>query len=235
MTPSHLNSKTLRLTAALLALAILPLSGALRAERPMSVDDAGTLDQGGAKVEFGLSKDDRMNGFDGAVGYGPIRTLEVEFNFAALRDGRVSPRDTIQGYGAAIKWVPLVAETGLSAGLKYEYGHEHVDGGYSTNTQALLGLASWTFEAGPVVHLNLGWEWSRAGDEREHAGIWGIGLDCPLTEAFHVTVETFGTQHAKPDKALGLRYEIVEGLKISAAYGYGNDRDFGNLGVAWEF
>jgi hypothetical protein len=40
---------------------------------------------------------------------------------------------------------------------------------------------------------------------------------------------------AGPDKAIGLRYELFEGFKVSAAVGRGNDRGFGQAGFAWEF
>jgi hypothetical protein len=56
-----------------------------------------------------------------------------------------------------------------------------------------------------------------------------------MTEAFHFTVETYGAQHSGPDRAIGLRYQIVEGLKMSGAVGRGNARTFANAGVAWEF
>jgi hypothetical protein len=129
----------------------------------------------------------------------------------------------------------LGAHCGRSAGLKYEYAYEKIDAGASANANALLGLVSWTFESGPVAHVNLGREWVRSGGENEHANLWGIGLDVPMTDAFHFTVETYGAQHAGPDRAIGLRYEIVEGLKLSGAVGRGNGRTFANAGVAWEF
>ena len=50
-----------------------------------------------------------------------------------------------------------------------------------------------------------------------------------------MTAEVFGQEHAGPDKALGLRYEVAPGLKLSAAMGRGNERNFGRLGMAWEF
>ena len=71
------NTKTgVRLTvlAALLAVATSPVL----AERPMAVDDAGTLERGGAKLEFGWSKDDSVRGLEGAAGFGPIDNVEVE-------------------------------------------------------------------------------------------------------------------------------------------------------------
>ena len=121
------NRKTcVRLTvlAGLLALAASPAL----AERPMAVDDAGTLERGGAKLEFGWSKDDSVRGLEGAVGFAPIDNVELELGFGRGKDREPSPNVNVRGLGAAVKWVPLQAETGLSAGLKYEYGRERVSG-----------------------------------------------------------------------------------------------------------
>jgi len=38
-----------------------------------------------------------------------------------------------------------------------------------------------------------------------------------------------------PHFAIGLRHEIIDGLKAYGAVGRGNDRSFGNIGFAWEF
>ena len=51
------------------------------AERPMAVDDAGALERGGAKLEFGWSPDEAVRGYEGAAGFGPIDTVEVELGF----------------------------------------------------------------------------------------------------------------------------------------------------------
>ena len=51
------------------------------AERPMAVDDAGALERGGAKLEFGWSRDEAVRGYEGAAGFGPIDTVEVELGF----------------------------------------------------------------------------------------------------------------------------------------------------------
>ena len=118
------------------------------AERPMAVDDAGTLERGGAKLEFGWSRDDAVRGYEGAAGFGPIDNVEVEVGFGRAKDRDADPDAKIHAVGAAIKWVPLQSETGLSAGLKYEYGRERVSGEDSTRVDALAGLATWAFEQG---------------------------------------------------------------------------------------
>lgn len=222
------------------AVAVFALAtGTAQAERPMAVDDAGTLDRGGAKAEFGWSKDDRARGFDGAVGYGPLENVEVELNFAQARDAHAEPDVRARGVGAALKWVPLQAEQGLSAGVKLDFGkvwakahgvHEEAVKAY-----ALTGLATWTYASGAAVHLNLGREWLEFDQRPAGANTWGLGASYPLNDKLDLAAEVFGAEEARPDRQVGVRYEVAKGLKVSAAVGRGNDRSFGNLGVAWEF
>jgi len=202
------------------------------AERPMAVDDAGTLERGGAKLEFGWSRDDAVRGYEGAAGFGPIDNVEVEVGFGRAKDRDTDPDAKIRAVGAAVKWVPLQAESGLSAGFKYEYGRERVSGEGTSRADSLAGLATWAFEQGPRVHVNLGRAWVR---DDEDVNFWGVGLDVPITEQFDFVIETFGEEHSGPDRQLGLRYTIAEGVKVSGAVGRGNDRTIANVGVAWEF
>ena len=173
-----------------------------------------------------------MRGYEGAAGFGPIDDVEVEVGFGRAKDRDADPDATIRAVGAAVKWVPLQSETGLSAGLKYEYGRERVSGEGSSRVDALAGLATWAFEQGPRVHVNLGREWAR---DDEDVNFWGVGLDVPLGGQLDFVVETFGAEHSGPDRQVGLRYTIAEGVKVSGAVGRGNDRNLANVGVAWEF
>ncbi len=223
---------------------VLALFGALLlrsalAERPMAVDDAGTLERGGAKLEFGWSKDDRVRGWDVAAGFGPIDNVELEVAFERTRDHDTSPRTRFSGAGFAAKWVPLQAETGLSVGLKLELGRvrvdDRIDGKETARSRGLIGLASWAFESGQIVHLNLGRESERFEGETESVNVWGLGFEQPLAEAVQLTLEIFGAEHSRPDRQLGLRWEVSDGLKLSVAAGRGNSRGFANAGIAWEF
>ena len=209
--------------------------GHARAERPMVVDDAGTLARGGAKVEFGLSRDGQARGLEAAVGYGPIDHVEVELGVGRSRDRSASPTLRARSLGAALKWVPLQAEHGLSAGLKLQAAHDDVRHGDDVRTHALDLLATWSFDAGPRLHANLGRESVDTGRGDERATRWGLGLDVPLGAPVQLTLETFGARHARPDRQVGLRWELAEGLKLSGAVGRGNGRPVANLGLAWEF
>lgn len=86
-----------------------------------------------------------------------------------------------------------------------------------------------------MLHLNLGAVRVKGPGESETVGTWGAGYEFPLAENLQLTAEIYGSEHARPDKAIGLRYEVFEGFKISAALGRGNDRSFGQIGFAWEF
>jgi len=203
------------------------------AERPMVVEDAGTMAQGSTKVELGWSKDADLRGWDASIGYSPLQNVEAQVNLERARDHAFTPSNTQRAVGGAIKWIPLQADEGLSAGLKYAYSRERIDGQPATqHVHALQALASWRFDSGPSLHLNLGRNWTRG---QGHVGTWGIGGDVPVAAAWAFTLETFGEQHSKPAHQAGLRYQIAEGLKLSAASGRGNGRNMYNLGAAWEF
>ena len=201
----------------------------------MVVDDAGGLERGGAKVEFGLNKDVDAVGGEAAVGYVPVDHIELELAVGRARSDGTATVETIRAVGAALKWVPIQAETGLSAGFKYAFGHERVSGSPIRHANAVSALVSWRFEGGSAVHANLGREWSRSGGDRDAVNIWGVGVEVPLAPRLCATVEAFGLEHEGMARQAGLRYEIAEGLKVSGAVGHGAQRSLANLGLTWEF
>lgn len=205
----------------------------------MVVDDAGTLPKGGGKLELAWVKDDRTRQWETAAGFSPIDHLEVEIGFSHGRDTASSPDTRLQGLGLAVKWVPIQAEQGLSAGLRFEKGRTRVDTRldpeFSEHDRALQGLLTWTFENTTRLHVNLGRSWLRSTDEKSAVNTWGLGLDQPLLANINLTLEIFGEEHQQPDRQLGLRWTVVEGLKLSVATGQGNHRRFGSAGLAWEF
>ncbi len=228
--------KKLALLAALGACVATPAM----AEGPMATDDASTLDQGGMKVEAVLSRDDKARGGELVFGFGPIETVEVGLAFARATDRADDPSTKLRGTGIGIKWVPIQNDTGWSLGASFGYGSTRVDerstpDKFTEKEHSLAGLASYRLANGQVLHLNLGAVRVKAQGESETVGTWNLGYEFPLAENLQLTVETFGEEHSRPDKAIGLRYEVFDGFKVSAAVGRGNDRSFGQVGLAWEF
>jgi hypothetical protein len=225
---------------ALIAAASLFMTAPAWAEGPMATDDAGTLDQGGMKFEAVLSRDDKARGGELVFGFAPIEELEVGLSMARATDRVDDPSTRLRGTGIGIKWVPVQNETGWSLGASFGYGSTRVNerstpDKFTEREYSLAGLASYRRENGQVLHLNLGAVRVKAQGESESVGTWGIGYEFPLVEKLQLTVEAYGEEHARPDKALGLRYEVFDGFKISGAVGRGKDRSFGQVGLAWEF
>lgn len=222
--------------------ALVAMSCALpaSAESPMRTDDAGTLAQGGMKLEAVASRDDKTRGVDLAVGAGVLPQLELEVVLGRARDTRFDPSTTYRGQGFGLKWVPLQNDTGWSAGARVDWGRTRVREGaipapWTDREYAITALASHRFVGGQVLHLNAGRKVLKVQGTRQSSAIWAAGYELPLAQPLQLTAEVYGEQRMRPDKALGLRYEVAEGVKVSAAAGRGNARTFGQLGMAWEF
>jgi len=217
---------------------LLALTTPVMAEGPMATDDAGTLDVGGMKIEGVLGRDDKVRSTELGFGYGLIENVEIGLVFARETDREPNPSTKLRGTGFGIKWIPIQNDTGWSLGMSFGYDHARVNersagDKFTEKAYSLAGLASYRLENGQVLHMNLGA--SKVKGDNETIGGWGIGYEFPLMEKLQLTVEAFGEEHSGPDKAIGLRYEILDGLKLYGSVGRGNDRSFGNLGVAWEF
>jgi hypothetical protein len=213
-------------------------SGAI-AEAPMNTDDAGTLDKGAMKIEGVWRRDDMTRGGELLFGFSPVKDLELEVVGSAAKETGGAD-NMLHGVGFGAKWVPYQNDTGWSLGARFDYGHTRVtdkiaDAISNEEEYALTGLASYRLTNGQVLHLNIGINKTNAEGERDSIGTWSIGYEFTLMSNLQLTVETFGAEHTGPDKAIGLRYKIADGLKISGAIGHGNDRHFGQAGFSWEF
>ena len=92
----------------------------------MRTDDAGTLAQGGVKLEAVAFRDDKTRGVDLVVGAGVLPGLEMEAVLGRAKDRQYEPATTYRGLGFGLKWVPLQSDTGWSAGGRLDWGHTRV-------------------------------------------------------------------------------------------------------------
>jgi len=206
----------------------------------MRTDDAGTLAQGALKLEGVLGRDAKTHSTELLFGMGLLPQLEMEVSLAHARDKSLSPATTFQSRGWGLKWVPVQNDAGWSLGARLDLGHIRVRDNatperFTERAASVTGLASYRFANGQVLHFNAGHHTTRAPGVRHRAATWAAGHELPITAKLRLTSEVVGQQRSRPDKALGLRYEIAEGLKASAAVGRGNGRTFSQAGMAWEF
>ena len=216
------------------------------AEGPMATDDAGTLGVGGMKIEVVLGRDDKTRSAELGLGFGPVESVELGLVFARESDREPSPSTKVSGIGVGVKWIPIQNDTGWSLGMSFGYGKARVNerstpDRFTEKEYSIAALATYRFENGQILHMNLGSTRGKVQADSDTVGAsetlgnWGVGYEFPLMEKLKLTVETYGEKHSGPDKAIGLRYEIAEGLKIYGSVGRGNDRSFGQAGFAWEF
>lgn len=220
--------------------AVLMLSTPAFAESPMHVDDAGTLEPGGMKLEAIWRKDAQQRGVEGVYGFSPLPSLEVGVAVAQDRDHATRPASRLSAVGLGFKWVPIQNKTGWSLGASLDFGRTRLTLGdtqeRSTEREsAFNALATWRAQDGHAVHLNLGSSRLKASGVGQTVGTWGMGYEHPLASSLTLTAEVFGQEHSRPMRALGLRYELAPGLKLSGAVGRGDGHPLAQLGMAWEF
>lgn len=201
----------------------------------MYTDDAGTLAPGQQKLEFVWQKDGEVHQPSVAWGISPIEHLEIGLSGAYSRKAADTNAQHIQAI--SLKWVPWQADQGWSGGIRLDVSRSRpqVPSPIDTNDQGGTLLATFRWDNGKVLHLNVGRNFSRSDTETAHTRLWAIGFEHPLGDALIATAEIHGESTLRPDKALGLRYTLREGLKISGAFARGNDRSFAQLGAAWEY
>ena len=220
-----------------LLLAGLLATAAVHAESPMFTDDAGTLDPGQQKLEFVWQKDAHTQQPVLAWGFSPLEHLELGLSTSRSTDSTTP--DRVRAHSVSVKWVPLQSERGWSAGLRWDLGRENTQTPGQpdawAHSHAVTALASYRQSEGGTWHFNLGRNFNTSGADKQNASIWALGYEHPLSEKLTATAEIHGQTAQGPDKALGLRYEIREGLKLSGALGQGNERHFGQVGLAWEY
>jgi len=232
----YLDSKKPLRKLVLMASIHLLMMPLVHAEGPMHTDDASTLDKGGMKVESVWNRDGPIRGGELLFGFSLVENFEMEVAVTRAKDDEFKAN----GVGFGAKWVPYQNDTGWSLGARFDYGRVRVTERATSDKltereYALTGLASYRLENDQVLHLNLGALRTSTQGASETIGTWSIGYEFPLIEKLQLTVETFGAEHSRPDQAIGLRYEIFDGFKVSGAVGQGNGRSFGQVGCAWEF
>ena len=215
-------------TPALIAAALtVGMMSSAYAEAPMVTDDAGTMDKGGKKIEGGFTKQSDVRGVSAGFGFAPIDQVELGATIARQRDSSIPV--SVNGRLFSAKWVPYKSGN-LSAGLKLELARASSQGS-SANATTFTGLATWRVEKGPVFHANLG----RTSASGTRSTNWALGFELPVMDKLQLTADVYGSTGASPSQQIGGRWEIQQGLKVSAALGRNANQNIFFTGFSWEF
>lgn len=213
-------------------------SSAVLAEAPMSVDDAGTMDAAGKKVEAGWSKVGKVRSWEVAAGFSPAEHWELGVAWDREKDHDARERD--RGGAFSVKWVPVQSDEGWSVGALFDLGHRQwrspvTNEKETYQTMSALGLA--TYRTGAhVVHLNAGMARDTLTDD--NTTVWGLGYEYELSEAVALLAQYYGEEGGSPLRGVGVRWTVADGMKVGLMLDRGTGRDRETavaLSWAWEF
>lgn len=214
----------------------LLLPTAAQAGRPLSTEDASTLDDGRCQVEAWIDRSNTTSTgwFVPACNAGA--GIEWQVGFARTHEGG-SHRFT-DGYAQAKKVLkPIAGDSpwglGLVAGVNRHATYELRKGWEHPYFVIPLSIA--IGEA--VIHLNAGW--SRDREQRRDVALWGIAFEKPVATNLTFVTEAYGENATKPFLRLGGRISIVKDVLdadltwVTRSGGERNER-FVSLGLFWQ-
>jgi hypothetical protein len=222
-----------------LLLAGLLLPGLAFAGRPLSTEDASTLDDKACQLEAWVDRT-RGNVTDTFV-VPACAYFGTEFQLGAARtreEGQTFTSATFFQAKHAFKSVDDGAwGIGIVAGLaralrreeKNDWGDPYVivplsfGLGEDKDTRALL-------------HLNIGTTRNRAEDR--YLTLWGVALEKPVTERLTLLAEAFGENSRNPFIRAGGRYTLFDKFDVDLTYvtrsGGQKEEQYWSLGFHWE-
>jgi hypothetical protein len=181
------------------------------------VDDAGVDDPGTCKVESwgqGSSRSDMVGVASPTCSFDIIQPVELNAQLSRFR---------IDG-----EWGTLL--TSKAKTRLHESGNASAAVSVATAFDLLTGGAAaaalnvpFTYEIDKQwkINVNAGWLWNIVG--REHAFLWGAGLEYAVTDAFKLIGEVFGVVGADAQIAgmqAGLRFTPIPALDFDFIYGH---------------
>lgn len=204
--------------AKLLLLALL-FPGLALAGRPLSTEDASTLDDKACQLEAWV---DRTRGDVTATFVAPACTyFDVEWQAGGSRireGGRTATAATfVQGKYAFRSVDDGDWGIGLVAGLtRFPQREEKSDWGDPYVIVPLsFGLGE-DKESRALLHVNLGT--TRVRDEGRHLTLWGVAIEKPVTPRLTLLAEAFGENSRDPFLRAGGRYALFGKLDVDLTY-----------------
>ena len=190
-----------RLLSLVVCLIIFP--SLVFAARPLSTNDAGTVEKGSAEVEYGV---EYVNGFDNEVGMSlavtagflPCLDFGVEVPYAFIDAKEASDSDGVSDVSIStklnlIKDNEIFPDSSLSFSYKADSGNDDRGLGTGKPEYSLNSIFSKSWEPF-AVHLNLGYTFKEdfAEEDNEDAFIYGLAVEYALNEKINLVGEVSG-------------------------------------------
>lgn len=220
-------------------LVLLVFPAAVFAARPLSTDDAGTVEKGHLEVESGFEyADDTDDEYNLAVclkyGLGERWDLGVEIPYQFLE---ISEDDDVDGWGDIVfssKYHFLDETESLPAGalsfsIKTETGDDDKGLGSGAIDYAINAILSKELEK-VTGHLNLGYTYTGApeGEESDDLFTYALAIEFPLNDSLNLVAELTaetnfeGDFDSNPFAALvGFNYAFSESITFDLGMGWG--------------
>jgi hypothetical protein len=216
------------------AVALATASACAHAGRPLSTEDAATLEDKACQVEAWIDRS-RVETHAWAVpacnfGWG----IEWQAGFARLEThGESAFSDSyVQGKKVLVPPTEGGAGFGIVAGLA-RIARRETHRGYDDSY--VIVPITWTPTAPTAIHFNLGW--TRDRDAKSDSMLWGVAGEHSITARVTLVAETFGTDRDRPFGRVGARVNAAKGLDfdftvVARSGGSSADR-YLSIGLTW--
>lgn len=236
---------------------VLGMSFSARAWRPLTVDDADTVEPGFFEWDSGVAYE--RNGdlghwdFPFGLTYGVARDLDAHFSFGGQIDEQSEPfagtkqQSGIGDLELGAKWLfvesdPFGTRHSLAPGIKLPTASEKRGLGSGAMDYDLTWIASHEFGDRTDTHINLGYTWVGEADDAVHGGLAAYyQLIDPLQWVGEIFAEKEIGNGSEMVAAIntGVRFFVTDNFILDLAAGTkvcGDAPDFSmTAGLTWDF
>ena len=212
------------------------------AARPLSTNDAGTVEKGTFEVEYGIEYTD---GFDNettmslAVTRGLLDNLDlgIEVPYGFIDAKQASDSDGFSDISVCTKVILLMDKEifpDLSLAFAYKSDSGNYDKGLGTGKPeySLSSIFSKSFESF-ALHSNVGYSFKEDFDDEDNEDVltYGLAIEYSLNDKFNLVGEVFGDtvlkrkfQDNSCSALLGVNYAITDNIVLDFGAGTGISR-----------
>lgn len=218
------------------ALAILLLCGAARAEFPLRVNSALYQEPGEANVAAWVERDRRHagNGYEAQLQVVVLEGLEFQLSLSRRYEREEDSGSLHAMHGSEIElvWVPWRRAHAWSWGIAAGGTREGDARGAEI---ALVGSRPLEGDHPRALHVNLGREQEREGAAKTRRGVLTVAYEHGVSRDATLLAEVQAYGGEKPLRHFGLRYRIARDLHFGAMAGENSAGTIARIGLVADF